>query len=300
MSSRKENKYDSILEQSHPSSEQRKELFGKRVKVKDFFIGKNEPLVLMSGPCVIESEEHAMRSAEYLKKLLAKYRMNFIYKSSYDKANRSSLSSFRGPGIQEGLKILEKIKKEFHLPILTDIHTPEEAQIAAEICDIIQIPAFLCRQTDMLLAAGRTKAVINVKKGQFMAPWDMKNVVEKIESTGNRNIILVDRGTCFGYNQLITDIRAIPIMQETGYPVCFDASHSVQLPGGLGHSSGGERKYIPTLAKAAVAAGCNCVFIESHPDPVNAKSDAASVMDFKDLPHLLTQLEKLYEIVQVS
>lgn len=269
-----------------------------QVFVKKFYIGKGQPLAVMSGPCVIESEEHCMRSAETLKAIFSKFPMiNFIFKSSYDKANRSSIHSFRGPGLHEGLRILEKVKKEFDLPIVSDIHTCEEAKTAASVCDILQIPAFLCRQTDLIIAAAETKAVVSVKKGQFLAPADMANVVDKIKECGNDNIILVDRGTTFGYNNLVTDIRAIPIMQSFGVPVCFDATHSVQQPGGNGATSGGQREFIAPLSKAAVAAGANAVFMEAHDDPDRAKSDAASVLNFKDLPKLLGILQQIYAVV---
>lgn len=270
----------------------------KDVPVKDFFIGKKHPLAVMSGPCVIESLDHALGAAETLVRVFADCGINYIYKSSYDKANRSAYSSFRGPGLQEGLKILEKVKKEFNVPVLTDVHSPEEAEAAGQVCDILQIPAFLCRQTDLIVAAARTGAVINVKKGQFMAPWDMQNVVDKIVAAGNEKIILTDRGTTFGYNNLVSDMRTIPIMQQFGFPVCFDASHSVQIPGGLGNASGGQRKFIPTLSRSAIAAGCNCLFIESHPDPAQAKSDKDSVYPFSELPKLLTEIQQLYHLVQ--
>lgn len=266
-------------------------------EVRGIEIGSKKPLVVMCGPCVIESEEHCMRAAERLKEIYADADVSLIFKSSYDKANRSSYRSFRGPGIENGLRILERVRSEFDLPILTDVHTPEEARIAGDVCDIIQIPAFLCRQTDLIIAAASTKAVINVKKGQFMAPWDMKNVVDKIRSMENEKIILTDRGTSFGYNNLVCDMRAIPIMQSFGVPVCFDATHAVQLPGGQGDSSGGEREFIPVLAKAALAAGANCLFIEAHPEPAKAKSDASSVLDFETLPQLLCELKRLYEVV---
>lgn len=269
-----------------------------QVSVKNFLIGENQPLAVMSGPCVIESEDHCLKAAEYLKKLFSKHKINFIFKSSYDKANRNSYKSFRGPGLQEGLRILEKVKNTLDVPITTDVHSPEEAQAAGQICDIVQIPAFLCRQTDLIIAAARYAPVVNVKKGQFMAPWDMKNAVDKVHSAGNKNVILTDRGASFGYNNLVSDMRAIPIMQSLGVPVCFDATHSVQLPGSQGDSSGGQREFIPVLAKAAIAAGANCLFIESHPDPSHAKSDAASVIDFKDLPALLTILERIYAVLQ--
>ena len=268
------------------------------VDLGSFKIGKNQPLAILSGPCVIESEDHALMTAEKLKEMCDLLDIRLVYKSSYDKANRSSFHSFRGPGLQEGLRILERVKKEFDIPVLTDVHSPEEARAAGSVCDILQIPAFLCRQTDLIVAAAETGAVINVKKGQFMAPWDMGNVVQKILSTGNQKIILTDRGSTFGYNNLVSDMRSIPIMQKFGFPVCFDATHSVQLPGGNGSSSGGQREFIPTLAKAAVAAGCNCLFIESHPDPSNALSDKDSVIPFSALPGLLKVLKKLYETVQ--
>ncbi len=268
------------------------------LEIRDFTIGKGHPLALLSGPCVIESEDHALKTAEFLRDLCRKLHINFVYKSSYDKANRSSFHSFRGPGLQEGLKILEKVKKEIGVPVVTDVHSPEEARAAGAICDILQIPAFLCRQTDLIVAAAETQRALNVKKGQFMAPWDMNNVVQKILSTGNKKIILTDRGVSFGYNNLVSDMRAIPIMQALGFPVCFDATHSVQLPGGNGSSSGGQREFIPVLAKSAVAAGCNCLFMEAHPNPDQALSDKDSVLSFADLPSLLHTLKKLYEVIQ--
>lgn len=270
----------------------------QKIAIKKFHIGKGQPLAVISGPCVIEGEDHTLKAAEYLKKVFEKAGVNFIFKASYDKANRTSINSFRGPGLEEGLRILEKVKNAFDLPVTTDVHSPEEAIAAAEVCDLLQIPAFLCRQTDLVIAAAQTGKAVNIKKGQFMAPWDMKNAVDKCHSVGNSNVILTDRGTTFGYNNLVSDMRTIPIMQGFGVPVCFDATHSVQLPGGQGDSSGGQREFIPILARAAIASGADCLFIESHPDPKNAKSDAASVMDFKDLPHLIAQLKKLYDIVQ--
>jgi 2-dehydro-3-deoxyphosphooctonate aldolase (KDO 8-P synthase) len=269
----------------------------REVEVGDFSIGNNRPLALICGPCVIESEHSALFSADYLKKLCDKLHISLIYKSSYDKANRSSIQSFRGPGLERGLLILEKIKKEFDLPVLTDIHSPEEAIAAAQVCDVLQIPAFLCRQTDLIAAAAQTGRAINVKKGQFMAPWDMKNVVEKIESMGNQKIILTDRGTSFGYNNLVCDMRSIPIMQEFGYPVCFDATHAVQLPGGNGSSSGGQRQFIRVLAKAAVAASCDVLFIEAHPNPARAKSDKDTQIPLDQLEELLISLKRIREAV---
>lgn len=270
----------------------------RRIPVKNFFIGPDDPLVIMSGPCVIESEDHCLRAAEYLEKIFCKHQVNLIFKSSYDKANRSSYHSFRGPGLQEGLRILQRVQQEFGLPVVTDVHSPEEAQAAGEVCEILQIPAFLCRQTDLVVAVAQTGAVVSVKKGQFMAPWDMENVIQKIVAANNHKIILVDRGTSFGYNQLVSDMRCIPIMQSFDYPVCFDATHSVQKPGSLGSESGGDRKFTPILAKAALAAGANCLFIESHPDPSNAKSDASLLMDFQELDFLLPQFKELYELIQ--
>jgi 2-dehydro-3-deoxyphosphooctonate aldolase (KDO 8-P synthase) len=268
------------------------------VTIKNFVIGKNQPLAVMSGPCVIEGEDHCLRAAESLKKIFSRRNINFIFKSSYDKANRTSYASFRGPGLDEGLRILQRVQTEFDLPVLTDVHSPEEAKVAGQVCEFIQIPAFLCRQTDLVVAAAETGAVVTVKKGQFMSPWEMENVVKKIVQAGNHKIILIDRGTSFGYNNLVNDFRCIPIMQQFGYPVCVDATHSVQLPGAKGDSSGGLREFIPIIAKAGIAVGANCLYMESHPDPLNAKSDAATVLDFKTLPALLTELERLYDVCQ--
>lgn len=264
----------------------------QRVKIGEHFVDENSPLLFFSGPCAIESEEHALRCAEFLCELFAKKRAPFVYKSSFDKANRSSLSSYRGPGLEKGLKILEKVKKMFNVPIVTDIHLPDQAAIVAEVADVLQIPAFLCRQTDLLVAAAKTGRVIKVKKGQFMAPWDMKNVVEKL---GGCQILLTERGSSFGYNNLVCDMRSIPLMQQLGHPVCFDASHAVQLPGGQDTSSGGQREFILPLAKAAVAVGANALFIESHPNPSQAKSDAASVIAFADLENLIDEVLCLRE-----
>lgn len=261
----------------------------------NFQIGPKMPLAFLSGPCIIESEDHALFCAEALKKIFSKFPFSFIFKASYDKANRSSLHSFRGVGLEKGLKILQKIQKEFDLPVTTDVHTPEEAKIVGEHIEMIQIPAFLCRQTDLLIAAAQTPAAINVKKGQFLSPWDLVNVVEKLNASGCNRILLTERGATFGYNNLVSDMRSIPIMQSFGVPVCFDASHSLQLPGGLGSSSGGQREFIPTLAKAAVAAGANAIFLESHPDPASAKSDAATVFPFDGLEKLLSSLERIYD-----
>jgi 2-dehydro-3-deoxyphosphooctonate aldolase (KDO 8-P synthase) len=273
----------------------------REVEVGNFSLGNGKPLALICGPCVIESEERALFTADFLKKLCDRLSIPLIYKSSYDKANRSSVHSFRGPGLERGLLILEKIKKEFELPVLTDVHSDEEAVAAAEVCDVIQIPAFLCRQTDLIAAAANTGRVINVKKGQFMAPWDMKNVVEKIESMGNQKIILTDRGTSFGYNNLVCDMRSLPIMEGFGYPVCFDAAHAVQLPGGNGASSGGQRQFIAMLARAAVATGsCHVLFIEAHPDPAVAMSDKDSQLPLEQLEDLLVTIKRIHQALEVT
>lgn len=270
----------------------------QQVPIKNFFIGRGAPLTLISGPCVIESEEHCLRAADSLKRMFGKHGVRLIFKSSYDKANRSSYHSFRGPGLDEGLRILQRVKDELDLAVVTDVHSPEEATIAGRICDMLQIPAFLCRQTDLIVAAAETGAVVSVKKGQFMAPWDMGNVIEKITSAGNRRIILIDRGTTFGYNNLVSDMRSIPIMQQWNYPVYYDATHAVQKPGSLGALSGGDRQFIRPLSMAALAVGANGLFIEAHDRPSEAKSDAATVMDFKELDVLLPQFRQLYELIQ--
>lgn len=267
----------------------------EKVPIKNFFVGEGEPLVVFCGPCVIESEEHVLSCAGALKKIFSKRPMHLVFKASYDKANRSSPHSFRGPGLEEGIRILQKVQKEFDLPIVTDVHTPEQAEIIGRHFECVQIPAFLCRQTDLVYAAAATGAVITVKKGQFMAPLDMRNVLEKIYSAGNRKVVLIERGTTFGYNNLVCDMRSIPMMQSLGVPVCFDATHAVQLPGGLGDRTGGDRAYIPTLAYAAIAAGANSLFLEAHPDPESAKSDSSTVLSFEQLPQVLDVVERLYE-----
>ncbi len=257
------------------------------------------PFTLITGPCVIESELHALRAAERLAQLLAKYpSIHWVYKSSYDKANRTSLRSFRGPGLQEGLSILAKVRSSFGVPVFTDVHTAEEALAAGEVCDFIQIPAFLCRQTDLLVAAGKTSATVNIKKGQFMAPWDMGPVCEKVASHGKKNITLTERGVSFGYNNLVSDFRSIPILQRLHYPVFFDATHSVQLPGGEGHCSGGEREFISPLSRAAIAAGCDGIYAETHPTPQEAPCDAQCMLSFQELENLLPIWLTLYETVR--
>lgn len=269
----------------------------QRIPVKNFFIGSKEPLVVISGPCVIEGEEHCLKAAEELVKIFQNANVRLIFKSSFDKANRMAHTSFRGPGLDEGLRILARVKKEFDLPLLTDVHEVHEVDAAAQVCDVLQIPALLCRQTDLIVAAAKSGAAVNIKKGQFMAPWDMGNAIEKVRQAGNQNVFLTERGTTFGYNNLVCDMRSLSIMKGLGVPVCFDATHAVQLPGGRGSSSGGQREYIAPLSKAAIAAGANCLYMESHPNPAAAKSDKDSVIDFKELGPLLQKLKQLYDLV---
>ncbi len=260
--------------------------------------GHKQPLFLIAGPCVIENEKSAMNHARAIQKIAGRLKMPLIYKSSYDKANRSSIGSFRGLGIRDGLAILARVKKETGLPILTDVHSPQEAHDAAVVADVLQIPAFLCRQTDLLIAAAKTGKIVNVKKGQFLAPWEMGNVVEKIVSAGNPNVMLTERGTFFGYNTLVNDFRSIPQMKEYGYPVVFDATHSVQQPGGRGKSSGGDRRFVPTLAQAGVVAGADGIFMEVHENPDRAPSDGPNMVRLKDLERLLERLLALSRIVR--
>ncbi|MCK4325633.1 3-deoxy-8-phosphooctulonate synthase [bacterium] len=261
-------------------------------------IGGSNPLILIAGPCVIESEKTCLETAAEIKRISEKINIPFIFKSSYDKANRSSLDSFRGPGLTKGLKILKKVKDRVRVPITSDIHCREEMEEAAQVLDIIQIPAFLSRQTDLLLSAGRTGKTVNVKKGQFLAPEDMQNVIDKIVSTGNRNVLLTERGSSFGYHNLVVDIRSLPGMSKLGYPVIFDATHSVQLPGGRCKASGGERQFVPALARAAVAAGCHGLFLEVHPNPDKALCDGPNMISLKDLTSLLKQVKEIDEVVR--
>jgi 2-dehydro-3-deoxyphosphooctonate aldolase (KDO 8-P synthase) len=261
-------------------------------------LGAKNPLFLIAGPCVIESESHARKMAESVAKIAADAGIPYIFKASYDKANRSSAKSFRGPGAKEGLRILGKIKSDLKLPVLTDIHEREQAAPAAEVVDILQIPAFLSRQTDLLEAAARTNRIVNVKKAQFLSPWDMKNVVEKLAATGNNNIILTERGATFGYQNLVVDVRSFPIMKKFGYPVVFDATHSVQLPGGQGNASGGQPEFIEPLARAAVAAGVDGVFLETHDNPAEALSDGPNALPLNQLPQLLAHLKELSTLVR--
>ena len=269
-----------------------------KVKCSNFEIANNKPFTLIAGPCQLESEEHAIRISTELKKITSDLSINFIYKTSFDKANRTSLKGKRGLGLEKSLPIFDKIRKEVDVPILTDIHTTEQCSIVAKHVDVLQIPAFLCRQTDLLIAAAKTGKIINVKKGQFLAPWDMANVIKKIEDSGNKNILITERGASFGYNTLVSDMRALPIMSKFGFPIVFDATHSVQQPGGLGASSGGKREYVPYLAKAAVAVGVSGVFIETHQDPDNAPSDGPNMLPLNKLEDLLKQLTEIDNLIK--
>ena len=270
------------------------------INIGDIPVGGDNPLTFILGPCQLENRDHAMFMAEKITKLCAPSSSNFIFKSSFDKANRSSIASARGVGIEEGLRILEEIKLTFNCPVITDIHTVSQCVTASEVVDVLQIPAFLSRQTDLLIAAGETGKPINVKKGQFLAPWEMTNVAEKIASTGNKKILLCERGTSFGYNTLVNDFRGLEIMAETGYPVVFDATHSVQQPGGRGNSSGGERQFVAALARAACAVGVAAVFIETHQDPDNAPCDGPNMIDVEDLQSLIEKLRLIDELSKGS
>jgi len=268
------------------------------VAIGDFSVGGSLPFALISGPCQLESLDHARMIAGRLAEACAPTGTRFVFKASYDKANRSSLGSQRGLGIDTGLDILDRIRSEFGCPVLTDVHETTQVARAAEVVDVIQIPAFLCRQTDLLLAAGETGRVINVKKGQFLAPWDMQHVAAKIASTGNRNILLCDRGTSFGYNTLVSDFRSLPIMAQTGYPVVFDATHSVQQPGGMGTVSGGQREFAPVLARAACAVGVNMLFIETHEDPDRAPSDGPNMIPVDQMEGLIGRLRAIDDLIK--
>ncbi|HET6370172.1 MAG TPA: 3-deoxy-8-phosphooctulonate synthase, partial [Nitrospiria bacterium] len=250
-------------------------------------------LFLIAGPCVIEGEDLVLKVSDRIFRMTSSLGIPYVFKSSYDKANRSSIRSFRGIGMEEGLRILEKVREKIGVPVLSDVHTAEEARAAGQVLDVHQIPAFLCRQTDLLLAAGKTGKTVNVKKGQFLAPWEMKNVVEKLESTGNHKILLTERGTTFGYNNLVSDMRSIPIMKRFGYPVVFDGTHSVQLPGGGGTVSSGQREFVAPLSRAAVAAGCDGLFWEVHPDPDSAPSDGPNMLNFEQAERLLAEVHRI-------
>ena len=270
----------------------------KKVTVGQVRIGGGLPFAVIAGPCVIESKESALRHAAALKEKADRAGVPYIFKSSYDKANRSLLNSFRGPGLEKGLEILEQVKTRIGVPILTDVHEIEQVAAAKAVADVLQIPAFLCRQTDFVLAVANSGRVVNVKKGQFLAPWDMRNVLDKILSTGNDQVLLTERGVSFGYNHLISDMRSLVVMRELGYPVVFDATHSLQLPGGLGSASGGERKYIPALARAAVAAGVDALFMEVHEDPEHALSDGPNSLRLSDFESLLKVAKQVDALVK--
>jgi 2-dehydro-3-deoxyphosphooctonate aldolase (KDO 8-P synthase) len=267
------------------------------VDLGPFKVGQDHPHFIIAGPCVLESEKLALDTAQAIAEITASLKIPFIFKSSYDKANRTSIHSFRGPGLKDGLKILEKVKTQTEVPILTDVHSVEEATEAGQVVDVLQIPAFLCRQTDLLMAASKTGKVVNVKKGQFLSPIEMKNVVTKLEESGTQQILLTERGSSFGYNNLVVDMRGLPIMRSLGYPVVFDATHSVQLPGGGGTQSSGQREFIAPLARAAAATGCDGFFMEVHPDPASALSDGPNMVPLSKLKSLLQQI---MDICQVS
>jgi 2-dehydro-3-deoxyphosphooctonate aldolase (KDO 8-P synthase) len=268
------------------------------ISLNSLRLGAGNPLFLIAGPCVIESEAHARKMAESIARIAAEAGVPYIFKASYDKANRSSVKSFRGPGLKEGLRILSKIKHDLDLPILSDIHEPSQAAPAAVVCDILQIPAFLSRQTDLLEAAAKTNRIVNVKKAQFLSPWDMNNVVEKVSAAGNDKIILTERGASFGYQNLVVDMRSFPILKKLGYPVVFDITHSVQLPGGQGHASGGQPEFIEPLARAGVAAGVDGIFLETHDNPEAALSDGANALPLSQLPGLLARLKELSTVIR--
>ena len=267
------------------------------VQIGDIEVGPGAPLLIIAGPCVIEDFETTYHIAAQLKALTQKLQLPFLFKASFDKANRTSIHSFRGPGIKEGLSILARIKSELGVPIISDVHAIDQIEPAAQVLDVLQVPAFLCRQTDFILAAGRSGKIVNVKKGQFLAPWDVMHIIQKIHSTGNRGVFLTERGTMFGYNNLVADMRAIRIMQAGGTPVVFDATHSVQLPGGSGQSSGGQREYAPVLARAAVAAGADGIFLEVHPRPDEALCDGPNSLPLDSLEPLLVKLQAIHHIL---
>ena len=270
----------------------------KKIKIGGFEIGGGRPLALIAGPCVIESADSALRHAASIKSVADRVGMPLVFKSSYDKANRTSLSSFRGPGIEEGLRILAKVRQEIGVPVLTDVHEKEQIALVKDAADVLQIPAFLCRQTDFVLAVARSGKVVNVKKGQFLAPWDVGNIVDKIVSTGNEQVMVTERGASFGYNNLVSDMRSLVVLGELGYPVVFDATHSLQLPGGLGKASGGERRYIAALARAAVAVGVDALFMEVHEDPDRALSDGPNSLPLGEIEELLKRVKEIDQLAK--
>jgi|TARA_B100001741_G_scaffold296731_1_gene280868 2-dehydro-3-deoxyphosphooctonate aldolase (KDO 8-P synthase) len=269
-----------------------------KVKCSNFEIANDKSFTLIAGPCQLESEAHALKISSELKKITDELNINLIYKTSFDKANRTSLKGQRGIGLEKSLPIFDKIKNEVDVPILTDVHTTEQCSLVANHVDVLQIPAFLCRQTDLLISAAKTGKIINVKKGQFLAPWDMSNVIKKIEDSGNKNILITERGASFGYNTLVSDMRALPIMSKFGYPIVFDATHSVQQPGGMGEKSGGQREFVPHLARAAVAVGVGAIFMETHEDPDNAPSDGPNMIPLKEIKNLLKKLAEIDKLVK--
>jgi 2-dehydro-3-deoxyphosphooctonate aldolase (KDO 8-P synthase) len=269
-----------------------------KVKCNNFEIANNKKFTLIAGPCQLESEDHAIKISSELKKITDDLKINFIYKTSFDKANRTSLNGKRGIGLEKSLPIFDKIKNQIGVPVLTDVHSPEQCSLVSKHVDVLQIPAFLCRQTDLLIAAAKTGKIINVKKGQFLAPWDMKNVIKKIEDSGNKNILITERGASFGYNTLVSDMRSIPIMSNFGFPIVFDATHSVQQPGGMGEKSGGQREFVPHLARAAIAVGVGAIFIETHEDPNNAPSDGPNMVPLSELKSLLKKLNEIDNLIK--
>ena len=270
----------------------------KLIKCGKLSISNTGPFTLIAGPCQLESEKHALDVATELKKITEKLGVGLIYKTSFDKANRTSLKGKRGAGLEKSLPVFDKIRKDIEIPVLTDVHTVEQCSIVSQHVDVLQIPAFLCRQTDLLIAAAKTGKVINVKKGQFLAPWDMVNVTKKIEESGNKNILVTERGASFGYNTLVSDMRSLPIMAKNGYPVVFDATHSVQQPGGMGDKTGGQREFVEHLARAAIAVGVAAVFMETHPDPDNAPSDGPNMVPLSKMPSLLNQLVEIDKLIK--
>ena len=272
----------------------------RSIKCKDFEISNEKKITLIAGPCQLESEIHALKIAEKIKKITLKFDVNFIFKSSFDKANRTSLKSKRGLGLDKSIKIFEKLNNDLEIPTLTDVHNVEQCSIISNVVDVIQIPAFLCRQTDLLVAAAKTNKIVNVKKGQFLAPWDMKNVINKILESGNHNILITERGASFGYNTLVSDMRSIPIMAENGFPIVFDATHSVQQPGGRGDKSGGQREFIEYLSRAATAVGVAALFIETHENPDNAPSDGPNMLEIDKLEKLLDKIVKIDNLIKFS
>ena len=270
----------------------------KQINCNGIKISNIDKIVLISGPCQLETEQHAMDMAGKIKEIASKFKIGFIYKTSFDKANRTSLKGKRGAGLDSSLPVFDKIKKDLNVPVLTDVHNIEQCTIVSNHVDVLQIPAFLCRQTDLLVAAAKTKKIINVKKGQFLAPWDMVNVTKKISDSGNENILVTERGASFGYNTLVSDMRALPIMAKNGYPIVFDATHSVQQPGGMGDKSGGQREFVPYLARAAIAVGVGAIFMETHEDPDNAPSDGPNMVPLNEVKDLLKKLTEIDNLIK--